>query len=281
MNYRHAYHAGNFADVHKHLTLLALIEVLQRKDTPILVMDTHAGAGLYSLRGGDAARTGEWREGIGRIFAEAKAPAAVCNYMAQVRALNADGILRLYPGSPVLAANVLRKQDRLILCELEPGTHALLKTALKGGQGIAIHQRDGWEALKALLPPKDIKRGLVLIDPPYEVNGEYERLADALVSTHKRWRQGVLVGWFPIKARPIIDRLLRQLRAAGLPDLLYSELCIHAPTTGTRLNGSGMVIVNAPWKLDATLRESTLWLHDRVHQSPGAPWRVDILEPSS
>ncbi|MFZ5465956.1 MAG: 23S rRNA (adenine(2030)-N(6))-methyltransferase RlmJ [Pseudomonadota bacterium] len=301
MNYRHAFHAGNFADVHKHVTLLALIESLLRKDAPFVVLETHAGAGIYDLtnpagsgvgrrslprrgesreglpRGGEASRTGEWQDGIGRIFAEAKAPAVVRAYLQQVRALNPAGVLRTYPGSPALAAATLRPQDRLVLCELEPGTNAALRQALKDRKGIAIHGRDGWEALGGLLPPREARRGLVLIDPPFEAANELDRMAEALIAAHKRWPQGVLAAWYPIKDRPPIDRVLRKLRAAGLPNLLAGELCIHPPTTGTRLNGSGMVIVNAPWKLDETLHEATGWLHDYLAQSADAPWRVELL----
>lgn len=277
MNYRHAFHAGNFADVHKHVTLLALIEILRRKDAPFVALETHAGAGIYDLRSGEASRTGEWADGIGRIFAETKAPAAARTYLAQVRALNPGGVLRLYPGSPALAAATLRPQDRLVLCELESSTSAALREALKGHKGVAIHQRDGWEALGGLLPPREAKRGLVLIDPPFEAANELDRMAEALIAAHRRWPQGVLAAWYPIKDRPPIDRFIRKLRAAGLPDLLVSELCIHLPTTGTRLNGSGMVIVNTPWKLDETLREAAAWLHDFLAQSADAPWRVEML----
>jgi 23S rRNA (adenine2030-N6)-methyltransferase len=277
MNYRHAFHAGNFADAHKHTTLLALIESLLRKDAPFVVLETHAGAGIYDLRGGEANRTGEWTDGIGRIFAEAKAPAVVRAYLQQVRALNPGGVLRTYPGSPALAAATLRPQDRLVLCELESGTHAALREALKGRKGIAIHARDGWEALKALLPPREAKRGLVLIDPPFEAANELDRMAEALIAAHKRWPQGVLAAWYPIKDRPPLDRFLRTLRAAGLPDLLVSELCIHPPLTGTRLNGSGMVIINTPWKLEEPLGEATTWLHDHLAQTKDAPWRVERL----
>ncbi|MDM7323055.1 MAG: 23S rRNA (adenine(2030)-N(6))-methyltransferase RlmJ [Gammaproteobacteria bacterium] len=277
MNYRHAFHAGNFADVHKHITLLALIESLLRKDTPCIVLETHAGAGIYDLLGGEARRTGEWGEGIGRLVGETKAPAVVRAYLQQVRTLNPEGRLRLYPGSPVLTAATLRPQDRLVLCELEPSTHTALREALKGRKGIAIHARDGWEALKALLPPREAKRGLVLIDPPFEATNELTRLADALIATHKRWPQGVLAAWYPIKDRPPLDRFLRMLRTADLPDLLVSELCIHPPTSGIKLNGSGMVIINTPWKLEDTLHEATAWLHDHLAHTKNAPWRVERL----
>lgn len=280
MNYRHAFHAGNFADVHKHVTLLALIESLKRKDAPFMVLETHAGAGVYDLLGSEASRTGEWQDGIGRIDAKSKAPAIVRAYLDQVRALNPGGVLRLYPGSPMLAAATLRPQDRLVLCELEPGANAALRQALKDRKGVAIHRRDGWEALKGLLPPREAKRGLVLIDPPFEAADELDRLAEALIATRRRWPQGVLAAWYPIKDRPPIDRFLRKLQQAGLPDLLLSELCTHPPVTGIRLNGSGMVIVNAPWKLDETLHEATAWLHDHLNQAADAPWRVVLLSPA-
>ncbi|MEW6445051.1 MAG: 23S rRNA (adenine(2030)-N(6))-methyltransferase RlmJ [Pseudomonadota bacterium] len=275
MNYRHAFHAGNFADAHKHLTLLALIDAMKRKDAPFVLLDTHAGAGLYDLFGGEARRTGEWQDGIGRLFAETRAPSLARAYLNQVRALNPDGRLRIYPGSPALAAATLRAQDRLILCELEPGALSALKQVIKT-PGTAIHRRDGWEALGALLPPREAKRGVVLIDPPFEAANELDRLADALAATHKRWPQGVLAAWYPIKDRPPIDRFLRKLQQAGLPDLLVSELCIHSPITGVRLNGSGMVIINTPWKLDEDLREATGWLHDHLRQTAEAPWRVEM-----
>ncbi len=276
MNYRHAFHAGNFADVHKHVTLLALIERLQEKDTPYVVLETHAGAGLYELRpAAGAILAAEWAGGIGRIPSEAHAPQAVQAYLDLVRAHNPGGGLGVYPGSPALAAATLRDQDRLVLCELEPTVHAALRQAMRGRKGIAIHQRDGWEALGGLLPPREAKRGLVLIDPPYEAADEFPRLAQALIASHRRWPQGILAAWYPIKDRPPIERLHRALRAAELPDLLCSELCIRPPSGATRLSGSGMLIVNAPWRLEDTLQEASAWLHGHLAETSDAPWRVE------
>ncbi|MEW5838836.1 MAG: 23S rRNA (adenine(2030)-N(6))-methyltransferase RlmJ [Pseudomonadota bacterium] len=279
MNYRHAFHAGNFADIHKHMILLGVLQRLQLKDTPISVLDTHAGAGMYDLGADPAQRTGEWREGIGRIFAEQRAPAPLGALLHAVRAVNAAPLRpRLYPGSPRLIAAQLRPQDRAHLCELEPNTLHDLRQAMHGLPGVAIHARNGWEALGALLPPREAKRGLVLIDPPFEAADELQRLADALIASHARWPQGVLLGWYPIKDRPAADRLLRKLAKAALPNALVCELCIHAPDNQLRLNGSGMVIVNAPWQLDAELREASAWLHPRLQQSADAPWRVEFLQ---
>ena len=280
MNYRHAFHAGNFADVHKHMVLLSVIQRLQLKDTPISVLDTHAGAGLYDLSADPSQRTSEWRDGIGKVYVETRAPAVISTLLNAVRALNADPHKppRVYPGSPRLMSAHMRPQDRVQLCELEPNTLNDLREAMRGQPNVAIHARDGWEALGALLPPRDIKRGLVLIDPPFEAPNELQRLADALITTHNRWPQGVLLGWYPIKDRPMVDRFLRKLARAGMPDTLVCELCIHAPDNQLRLNGSGVVIINAPWQVDETLREASAWLHERLQQSPDAPWRVEALQ---
>ncbi len=279
MNYRHAFHAGNFADIHKHMILLGVLQRLQIKDTPINVLDTHAGAGLYDLSAAPSQRTREWREGIGRVYVETRAPAVIATLLNTVRALNADPHkpLRVYPGSPRLLSAHMRPQDHVQLCELEPETLSDLRAAMHGQPNVAIHARDGWEALGALLPPRAIKRGLVLIDPPFEAPNELQRLADALISTHQRWPQGVLLGWYPIKDRPMVERFLRKLTRANLPDTLVCELCIHAPDNQLRLNGSGVVIVNAPWQLDDLLREASAWLHERLQQSPDTPWRVAHL----
>ena len=279
MNYRHAFHAGNFADVHKHMVLLSVIQRLQLKDTPISVLDTHAGAGLYDLSADPSQRTSEWRMGIGKVYVETRAPAVISTLLNAVRALNADPHKppRVYPGSPRLMSAYMRPQDRVQLCELEPNTLSDLREAMRGLPNVAIHARDGWEALGALLPPRDIKRGLVLIDPPFEAPNELQRLADALMTTHQRWPQGVLLGWYPIKDRPMVERFLRKLARAEMPDTLVCELCIHAPDNQLRLNGSGMVIINAPWQLDEILREASAWLHERLQQSPDAPWQVSAL----
>ena len=279
MNYRHAFHAGNFADIHKHVVLISVLQRLQLKDSPISVLDTHAGAGFYDLSADPSQRTSEWRDGIGRVYVETRAPSAVMSLLNAVRALNTDpNKPRVYPGSPRLIAAHMRPQDRVQLCELEPNTLSDLREAMRGLPHAAIHARDGWEALGALLPPREIKRGLVLIDPPFEAPNELQRLADALIAAHARWPQGVLLGWYPIKDRPMVDRFLRKLARAGMPNSLACELCIHAPENQLRLNGSGMVVINSPWQLDESLREACGWLHERLQQSPEAPWSVVALD---
>ena len=190
MNYRHAYHAGNFADCLKHALLVWLLQALARKPAAFAVLDTHAGAGRYDLSEGPAERTGEWRQGIGRLLDDP--PAALADYVAVVRSAG------LYPGSPAIIRALLRQDDRLICCELHPEEAASLRQAFGRDSRVAVHARDGWAALTALLPPAQ-KRGLVLVDPPYEQGGEHDRLAAAFRTVAARFPAGIVAGWYPIK----------------------------------------------------------------------------------
>ena len=208
MNYQHAFHAGNFADVHKHIVLTRVLSYLRQKPAAFRVVDTHAGAGCYDLVVPQAARSGEWRDGIGRLFAMPRSSAAgtdsaqalVAPYLDVVAALNPGGTLRLYPGSPLIVKALLRRQDRLIACELEPSAAASLKAALHGDARVKALAIDGWKALFANIPPKE-RRGLIVIDPPYEESVEFVRLRDALAQAHRKWANGLYLLWYPIKAR--------------------------------------------------------------------------------
>src|SRR5512142_174334 len=187
MNYRHAFHAGNFADVFKHAILLALLDALTGKDTPLCYFDTHAGRGAYRLDEAEALKTGEWRQGIGRLFDAAQTPEPLQRYVAAIRACNPDGELRVYPGSPLLAAQALRAGDRLVLCEMQPDEAAALRGQFRGDRRVHVHHRDGYAALNALLPPAE-KRGLVLIDPPFEAQeAEFATIEAALAKAQARW----------------------------------------------------------------------------------------------
>jgi 23S rRNA (adenine2030-N6)-methyltransferase len=261
MNYRHAFHAGNFADVHKHLVLTRILHYLRQKPAAFRVIDTHAGAGRYELLGPQSARSGEWRDGIGRLFATQRsngketdpARALLAPYLEIVAALNPGGTLRLYPGSPLIAQALLRRQDRLIACELEPGAAAALKAALHGDARVKALAIDGWMALFANIPPKE-RRGLILIDPPYEENVEFARLSDSLVQAHRKWPTGVYLLWYPIKVRAAPDALARRLRRLSVPKILRCEFSI-APAHGDgALAGSGLIIVNPPFALEGELR---------------------------
>jgi 23S rRNA (adenine2030-N6)-methyltransferase len=243
MNYRHAYHAGNFADCMKHAALLWLLGALQRKPAGVFVLDTHAGAGRYDLSTGPAMRTAEWRTGIARLLDDP--PAALADYLSLVRRCG------LYPGSPVLLAALLRPQDRLACCELHPDEYRSLRAEL-AGKGVAVHRRDGWEALGALLPPPGgLHRALVLVDPPYEAEDEFSRLAAGLARGQARFPAGVFAAWYPIKHRAPVRAFHAAIREAGLRDVVAAGLWLREPLDATRLNGSGLAVINPPFGFEA------------------------------
>ena len=240
MNYRHAFHAGNHGDCLKHALLVWLLAALQRKPGPLFVLDTHAGIGQYDLADAPATRTGEAQKGILRLLENPPAPIAA--YIALVNRLD------LYPGSPALIRALLRPQDRLAACELHPADHALLRRRFARDPQVAIHHRSAWEALGALLPPATgEKRALVLIDPPYEAEDEFAQLAAGLAAANRRMKGAVLAAWYPIKHRAPLRALFADLKAAGLRDVVAAELHLRAPLDPTRLNGSGLLVVNPPY----------------------------------
>jgi 23S rRNA (adenine2030-N6)-methyltransferase len=238
MNYRHAFHAGNFADCMKHALLVWLLEAMQRKPGGVFVLDTHAGIGRYDLSGPEAQRTGEWQAGIGRLLTDP--PDALARYVALVNALG------LYPGSPALIRAMLRPQDRLACCELHPEDVVTLRRLFARDPLVAVHQRDAWEALGALLPPAQ-KRALVLIDPPYEQPDEFTRVVEGLRRGVARFRAGVFAAWFPVKHRTPVREFHLALRQSGLRDVVSVELWLRAPLDAARLNGCGLVLVNPPF----------------------------------
>lgn len=275
MNYRHAFHAGNHADVLKHLLLTRLIALLSRKEAPFAYLDSHAGIGLYDLQGDAASRTGEYLEGIGRLWQATQLPDAVEAYLEVVRAMNPDGELRYYPGSPELARLLSREQDRLQLNEKHPEDGRLLKDNMRGDRRVAVHLGEGWHVPRALLPTRE-KRVLLLIDPPFEQADELQRCVEALNEAHGRMRQAIVVIWYPIKDERQLARFYRDLQKSAAPKLLRAELYVHAPDDATRLSGSGLVISNPPWGLEDELRQLLPWLADALGQSQGG-WRLDWL----
>jgi 23S rRNA (adenine2030-N6)-methyltransferase len=234
VNYRHAFHAGNFAEVVKHALLTRVIVRLREKPSAFRVIDTHAGAGRYDLTGPEPTRTGEWRDGIGRVAAAAFPTDVRCllaPYLDAVAAFNPGGELRVYPGSPALAQALLRRQDRLIACELEPRTAAALEENLRGDRRAKAIAIDGWTALTAYVPPPE-RRGVVLIDPPFEAPDEFERMFDALARAHRKWRTGIYLLWYPIKDRRAIDAFHRALASADMPKILRAELLVDEASDG-------------------------------------------------
>ncbi|QND52552.1 23S rRNA (adenine(2030)-N(6))-methyltransferase RlmJ [Phyllobacterium sp. 628] len=256
MNYRHAYHAGNFADVIKHIILTRIILYLQRKDQAFRVVDTHAGVGRYDLHGTEAGKTGEWQSGIGRML-DTKFDANVADlikpYLHIVRAENTDGAIRHYPGSPMIVRHLLRRQDRLSALELHPYDAKMLAALFESDVQVRVIPLDGWLALGAHLPPKE-KRGLILVDPPFEVAGEFDRMVEGLIKAYKRFSGGTYALWYPVKDLPEIKRFVSALHATGIPKILRTELMIRGPSQEPRLDGSGMIIVNPPFTLEAELR---------------------------
>jgi 23S rRNA (adenine2030-N6)-methyltransferase len=281
MNYRHAYHAGNFADVLKHVVLALVIEHLKLKDAPFRVIDTHAGPGLYDLLGGEAQKTGEWREGVGRLIGPDAAPlpveaaAILAPWLAVVRAENADGggSIQRYPGSPLVARRLMRAQDRLIANELHPEDGAGLKGLFARDPQVKVLGLDGWVALRSLLPPKE-RRGVVLIDPPYEQKGELERLAHGLGDALRRFASGTFLLWYPIKDEGHVRALHRAVAALEPGKALAIDLLIRAPQRAGVLNGCGLVAVNPPWTLQERLASLLPVLSARLAQGPGERFRL-------
>jgi 23S rRNA (adenine2030-N6)-methyltransferase len=255
MNYRHAFHAGNFADVHKHSVLVRVLLHLRLKPTAFRVIDTHAGSGRYDLRGPEATRGGEWHEGVERIWRARQGGAVhdlIRPYLDVVASLNPGGELRVYPGSPLIVQSLLRARDRLIACELEPRAAAALTAVLHGDRRCKALAIDGWTAAAAYVPPPE-RRGLVLIDPPFEEASDFTRLSEILAVAHGKWPTGSYLLWYPIKDRRAPDALARRLKKLSVPNILRCELTM-GPEHDGGLAGSGALVVNPPFTLESDLR---------------------------
>ncbi|WP_337995830.1 23S rRNA (adenine(2030)-N(6))-methyltransferase RlmJ [Oleispirillum naphthae] len=253
LSYLHRYHAGNFADVHKHLLLTRVLLALGRKASPYCVIDTHAGEGIYDLASAESLAAGEAAEGVARFRALPGAPDAAAAYAA----LAADAAA--YPGSPEIARRLMRQNDRLLAVELHPQAFAALKRAMRGDARVHLHRRDALEALVALVPPPE-KRGVVVIDPAYEVKDEYRSVPAAVAKAFARWRAGVFLVWYPLLPEGRHEALVAALAGAGFPELLISEWHRRAPEGGRGLYGSGVAVVNPPWKLKEEAEEIGAWL---------------------
>ncbi len=282
MNYRHGFHAGNHADVLKHLVLLSLLDALKRKDAAFLVLDTHAGRGRYDLQGSQAGRTGEAQAGIVRLQAAAPSgPPALDRYLAAV-AQAQDYAPGTYPGSPLLIADALRDQDRLAACELLPEEAAALKVVLAGDPRCHVHQRDGYAAVKALLPPRDgttkLGRALVLVDPPYEAqDGEFALVLAAVREALERFPQVMFAIWYPIKRRATLQPFFRKVAGLPVKSALAIELLVRPDDSPLRMNGSGMLLVNAPWKIEKDIEPALKPLAQAMGEA-GASWRLTWLK---
>lgn len=286
MNYRHAFHAGNFADVVKHIVLTRILLYLHEKPAPFRVIDTHAGAGLYDLAGDEAERTGEWRTGIARLMQARftqEAGALVAPYLDIVRAFNPQRDLTRYPGSPLIVRALLRPDDRLVACEIEPRAHRALIDALRNDRQARVVELDGWTALTAFVPPKE-RRGVVLVDPPFEARDEFERLAEGFAAAYAKWPTGIYVLWYPVKERRAADALAGRVAAAvavrqggGEARVLRVEFSAAPQAARPGLVSAGLLVVNPPWTLAAELKAILPELQKPLGQGGAARFRLEPL----
>ena len=273
MNYRHIYHAGNFADVFKHLIIARIIEYLKKKDHAFRVIDTHAGTGIYDLSSDEAQKTGEWIDGIGRILSkpiDRQIEPLVNSWLDVVFALNGSKEkLTRYPGSPVLIRKLLRKQDRLTAIELHEADYKKLAVNFTGDYQARIIHLDGYLALGAHVPPKE-KRGLILVDPPFEKTDEFERLVEGLIKAYKRFPGGIYALWYPVKHYNELNWFMNELKGTGIAKILRLELRIKQRSQTPGLDGCGMIIVNPPYVLPKEMKQLKAFLLDRLAQDDHA-----------
>ncbi len=281
MNYRHAYHAGNFADVLKHAVLALVIEHLKLKPQPFRVIDLHAGIGLYDLSGEEAGKTGEWREGIGRLLAAPlpdEVAALLAPYLDAVRGFNPDrspgGDIRFYPGSPLLARTLMRPGDQLVVNELHSDDVETLKQQLRKVPDTKVLNLDAWQAVKSLLPPKE-RRGVVLIDPPFELANEFDAIEEGLSEGLKRFANGIYVVWYPVKDPARVTRFLRQIKGFGTGKMLNASLGVAARETLPGLIETGLLILNPPFRLRAQLERLLPYLSSTLARGSGAGFSLD------
>ena len=279
MNYRHAFHAGNFADVFKHALLARVLSHLREKDAAFRVLDTHAGAGRYDLSGGEAERTAEWRDGIGKLLAHppaGEAGALLEPYLSLVRADNVSGEIQPYPGSPAITAALARPQDRMIFFELHPEDRATLTAAFARDRRTKVVEIDGWTALKAYLPPPE-RRGLVLIDPSFEEPGEFQRFEEGLAEAHRRWATGIYLFWYPLKDARETEAFARRVARMGIAKILRAELTVAPIDFGAGLSACGMLVANPPWKLERELSLILPALARTLGRNGDGRYRLDWL----
>lgn len=271
LSYRHAFHAGNFADVLKHLVQVEILRYLHQKEKPFVYIDTHSGAGLYALDSDAAEKTAEYRQGIGRL--EQCDWPVMQPYLQLIRQLSErNGQQHLYPGSPALAQALLRPQDRAQCYELHPADYALLSELMQGDRRVRVQQSDGFQGLIASLPPAE-RRGLVLIDPPYEIKSDYDTVVSTLIKAHKRFATGIYALWYPVVERSRIDKLEQALISSGIPRIQLFELGLSADTEGRGMTSAGMIVINPPWTLKPALDTVLPLLASTLPEHGQGVWR--------
>jgi 23S rRNA (adenine2030-N6)-methyltransferase len=289
MNYRHHFHAGNFADVFKHALLVQLVLGLQKKEKGFLYLDTHAGRGRYDLTvaafGDTLARVPEHPNGIGRLWTHPKLPPALEHYVGLVRAFdrsngNLGGELRYYPGSPELVSVLARPQDRLVLCEMHPEDFGSLDACLGGQKNVAVHATDGYTAVRAMLPPPE-RRALILIDPPFEEKKEFGMIAHALAEGLRRFSSGTFAVWYPLTERARVDDFLAETAALHAEPMFAAELTVVGPESALKMKGCGLLVINPPWQVDRQISSSLPVLREALAQEPGGEHRLRWLVPET
>lgn len=253
MNYRHLYHAGNFADALKHAILVILLQALQRKQMPFCFLDTHAGIGLYELQSTQAQKKQEYENGIAKLISLEKnlLPQPLQEYLSIVKKYNPENDLSFYPGSPLIAENLLREQDHMILCELHKEDYHTLKDNFFGAKNVAVHHLDGYLGMKAFSPPKQ-KRGLVLIDPPFEVTNEFEQIFQAVQRALKHWRSGHFMIWYPIKNQSAVNAFYRDIQSLQTEHVII-HFSLNNPVEIGKLSSCGILLINPPWQVKETI----------------------------
>ncbi len=277
LSYRHSFHAGNHADVLKHIVEVLILDALKQKDKAFVYHDTHSGAGRYDLTGDHAEKTGEYKDGVAKIWQRADLPEEVLGYIEAVKAMNSDDTLNYYPGSPRIARHCIRPQDRMVLTELHSTDYPLLQQEFERDRQVSIYNEDGFARLKASLPPKE-RRGLVLIDPSYEIKTDYQGVVKAIQEAHKRWATGVYAIWYPVVLRENIDLMTKGLEKLGIRKILQIELGVSPDTTERGMTASGMIVINPPWKLESQMQTVLPWLKDQLAPEHGH-YKLDWIVP--
>lgn len=263
LSYRHSFHAGNHADVLKHIVQSLILDSLKQKEKPFVYHDTHSGVGRYDLTHEWSEKTSEYKQGIARIWEQSPVPEEIESYLHSIRLLNENEELRYYPGSPRVARAQLRPQDRMVLTELHPSDYPLLEQEFQRDRQVKIYKEDGFQRLKGSLPPKE-RRGLVLIDPPYELAKEYRDVVTAIAQSHKRWANGTYAIWYPVVNRVDIEDMIEGLESLGIRKILQIELGISPDTNERGMTASGMIVINPPWKLENQMTKILPFLKEAI-----------------
>ncbi|ENM3767571.1 23S rRNA (adenine(2030)-N(6))-methyltransferase RlmJ [Vibrio cholerae] len=277
LSYRHSFHAGNHADVLKHIVQSLILNSLQQKEKPFVYHDTHSGVGRYDLTHEWSEKTGEYKQGIARVWQQDNIPAELDSYLDAIRQLNQGETPRYYPGSPRVARAHLREQDRMVLTELHPSDYPLLEQEFHRDRQVSIYKEDGFARLKASLPPQE-RRGLVLIDPPYELAKEYRDVVRAIAQSYKRWATGIYAIWYPVVNRCDIDDMLEGLQGLEIRKILQIELGVAPDTNERGMTASGMIVINPPWTLESQMQTILPFLKQAIAPATGH-YKVEWVVP--